>query len=72
MGATLTALDRINGGAGYNVVDLEGDYSSKLVLGADTLVNINALFLRGAFSYNLVANDAMVAAGVTLTVYGQE
>ncbi len=76
VGAALDAGDRIDGGAGTNdQVGLQGDYATQLVLGADTIRNVEMLvFLPGSdtrfgasggqtYSYNIKSNDAMVAAG---------
>jgi len=68
MGATFTAADSIDGGAGTDAVALNGDYSAGLVFGATTMTNVETLTLLGAFDYSLTTDDATVAAGMTLTV----
>jgi RTX calcium-binding nonapeptide repeat (4 copies) len=69
MGASFTASDHVDGGAGgADALDLDGDYSGGLVFGAATMVNIQVLQLTGGHSYNLTTNDATVASGATLTV----
>jgi hypothetical protein len=81
MGAAMSAGDQLNGGAGTNdQVGLQGDYSGGLTLGANSLVNIEALvFLPGSdtrfgdtagnlYSYNITTDDGNVASGPTLTV----
>jgi hypothetical protein len=81
MGATLSAGDYLDGGAGTNdQLILQGDYSAPTTLGADVLRNIEVLsILSGTdtlfggtgtdlFSYNLKTADANVAAGARLTV----
>jgi Ca2+-binding RTX toxin-like protein len=68
MGAALTAADRIDGGDGTDVVRLKGDYSAGVVFEAATIVDIEKLQLYAGFSYDLVTNDANVAAGARLTV----
>ncbi len=68
MGGALTAYDHIDGGDGKDTVVLNGDYSSGLVFGAATMVNVETLKLIGGHSYELTMSDGNVAAGQTLTV----
>jgi Ca2+-binding RTX toxin-like protein len=68
MGAALTAADTIDGGSGSDTVQLNGDYSAGLTLGATTLVNVEVIQLASGHSYNLTTNDANVASGQTLTL----
>ncbi|MGH6871008.1 MAG: bluetail domain-containing putative surface protein, partial [Rhizomicrobium sp.] len=68
MGATLTASDHLDGGGATNTLELNGNYSSGLVLGPDTLLNFDKLTLDSGFSYSITTNDGMVAAGHTLQV----
>ncbi len=70
LGASLTAADSIDGGAGDDTVSLAGDYSVGLTLGAATLANVETLQLAAGHSYNLTTNDGNVAAGQVLTVDG--
>jgi hypothetical protein len=82
-GGALTAADKNYGGEGSDSVGLQGDYSSGLVLGADTLVSIEALSFQSgsvtrwgdtagnSYSYNITSIDANVAAGQQLIVNGQ-
>jgi len=80
LGAALSALDSLDGGAGTNdQLGLQGNYAG-LTLGAGNLVNIEALVLlpgsdtrfgdtaNNVYDYNLTTVDANVAAGQTLTV----
>jgi Ca2+-binding RTX toxin-like protein len=69
-GAALTAADRIDGGAGNDVLYLSGDYSAGLAFGAATLVNIEGIFLQAGSSYSLTMHDATLAAGRTLEING--
>jgi Ca2+-binding RTX toxin-like protein len=71
MGAALNAADKLDGGTGNDVVQLDGDYSAGLTLKATTIVNVEQITLFAGFSYKLVTNDANVAAGATLTVKAQ-
>jgi Ca2+-binding RTX toxin-like protein len=66
----LTAADRINGGGGYNVLDLQNDYSSGLKFEASTIANIQAIELTAGNSYNLTLANDNVAAGKSLDVDG--
>jgi Ca2+-binding RTX toxin-like protein len=68
--AALTAADRIDGGAGNDVLYLSGDYSAGLAFGAATLVNIEGIFLQAGSSYSLTMHDATLAAGRTLEING--
>lgn len=72
-GATLTAADTIDGGAGANdQVAIQGNYTgaSALVLGATTLTNVEVLAALPGFSYSITTNDGNVAAGQVLTIFG--
>ncbi len=70
MGANMTAVDRIDGGAGFDEVDLSGDYSAGLVFKTGTMINVEDLFLAQGFSYKLTMSDDNVAAGKTLIITG--
>ena len=72
LGATLTAADRINGGAGSNdVVMLAGDYHSGVTLSATTLLNVERIVLADSgFDYQFTTDQATVGAGQRLTVDG--
>jgi Ca2+-binding RTX toxin-like protein len=74
-GSTLTADDRVDGGAGNDYLHLQGDYSAGLTLGADTLVNVEGLVLDvfpggdlRVADYRIVTADANIAAGQGLYV----
>ena len=70
LGGTLTAADRIDGGAGSDQLGLQGDYTgaNRLVLGANTLVGIETIVALAGYSYDIVTDNANVAAGQTMTV----
>ena len=70
MGANLTTADKITGGAGFDTVSLNGDYSSGLTLGATTITGVEDIALTAGHSYNITSNNATVAAGASLTVDG--
>lgn len=72
-GAAFNAKDRINGGYGHDVLELDGNYVPHFVkFGADTLLNVEMIRLAAGHSYTLVTNDATVAAGKTLIVDGKQ
>lgn len=72
MGAAMTGADQIDGGNGYDIVQLNGNYAGihAVIFGANTMSNVEAISLVAGHSYNLVMNDANVAAGQTLLING--
>ena len=68
MGAALNAGDRLDGGAGNDVVFLHGDYSAGVVFDDQTIQNIETIRLGPGFNYDLTTADGNVAAGETLTI----
>src|ERR1041385_6991269 len=56
-GGTLTAKDSIDGGAGADTLELDGDYSAGLTLKAATLANVEFLRLDAGHDYNITANE---------------
>lgn len=71
-GAAFNATDRINGGFGYDILKLNGNYSGthSVTFNTTTLTNVEAIQLAGHHSYTLVTNDSTIAAGKSLTVNG--
>ena len=71
-GGQLTAADKINGGTGTDTVNLNSDYTgaNAVTFSATTMVNVENLTLAAGHSYTLTTNDATVASGQTLLVYG--
>ena len=67
-GAALTAADRLNGGANYDTLFLDGNYSAGVTLAAETLLNIEEIVFANQKSYRFTSNDGNVAAGEGLTV----
>ena len=74
-GAAFTADDHIDGGTKGNhhhlvqgTVELNGDYSTGVVFGAQTMVNIATLRLDGGHSYNLTINQTTVSSTSGFTV----
>lgn len=84
-GGRFGAGDRIEGGAGYDVVYLRGDYSVDLNgsgFSASTLRTVESIGLLsasdttygrggdGEFDYSITWNDALLVAGQTMTING--
>ena len=70
-GAAFTATDHVDGGASNNdQIGLQGDYSgaNALVLGANTIVNVEAIVVLPGFSYTITTVDGNVAAGGVLKI----
>jgi hypothetical protein len=77
MGFGLTATDRLDGGTGMNVVNIDGIYmgDNTLVFSATTMVNIQQLVLGNSDPsncYDITTNDANVAAGQTMQIAGAD
>ena len=68
MGGAFNAADRINGGADFDLLSLDGDYSAGITFNATTLRNMEAIALNPGHDYKLTTVDATVAAGETLFV----
>lgn len=67
----LTPDDRIDGGdPNVSSVNLEGDYSTKLAMHANTIRNFAVLTTESGFHYNIKMHDHNLAAGEALTVFG--
>ena len=70
-GAEFTPADSVDGGAGFDLLSLRGDYATTpLVLGATSLVNVEMIVALDGFDYDITSNDGNVAAGETLEVDG--
>jgi serralysin len=81
-GAAFTALDRVDGGSGADVVALQGNYASGLTLSAVSFAGVETLSLlthsdtrfggdsASLFSYSVTTVDGNVGAGERLTVNG--
>src|SRR5262249_1879697 len=60
----LTAADKLDGGDGFDILELNGDYKAGLVFGATTAVNFEAIVVDAGFNYNLTLSDATNADGL--------
>ncbi|MES2298714.1 MAG: cadherin domain-containing protein [Pseudomonadota bacterium] len=69
-GAALKASDALDGGAGFDVLKLAGNYAAGLVFGAATVSNIEQIVLARGNSYTLTTAAATVAAGAAMTIDG--
>ena len=68
----LTAADSIDGGTGYDWLYLIGDYSAGLTFAAATIKNIESLYFGAGNSYKITLNDANIAVGQQLQIYGKD
>jgi Ca2+-binding RTX toxin-like protein len=68
-GAAFNAADRMDGGAGNDTLDLNGDYAKGVIFEPATLSNVENIVLHAGHGYNLTLSDATVSKG-TLTVDG--
>ncbi len=64
MFGALTAADKLDGGDGLDILELNGDYKAGLVFGATTAVNFEAIIVDAGFNYNLTLNDATNGDGL--------
>jgi Ca2+-binding RTX toxin-like protein len=69
VGAALTTGDLIDGGVGLgDVLELDGDYGTGLVLGDNTIQNFETLQLDAGHSYAITGNDNLVHTGQNLKI----
>jgi len=66
LGAEFTALDRIDGGDGDDVLLVDGNYAAGVVLGATTLVNVEMIELAAGNSYKFTLSDAANTGGLSI------
>ena len=74
MAASFTAADQLDGGAGSDMVVLNGDYTGEnaVTFNDTTLVNVEFIRLVGGHSYDLTSTDATIAAGRSLIVHAED
>jgi Ca2+-binding RTX toxin-like protein len=70
LGAAFDALDAFDGGADYDWLRLDGDYSAGVVFTATTLLSFAEVYLFPGHSYSLTLHDETVAAGASLILDG--
>jgi Ca2+-binding RTX toxin-like protein len=68
MGGGFDAGDSLDGGAGFDVVILDGGYNT--TLGASTLLGIEKVVFKGAHGYTFTLDNGNVAAGENLVLDG--
>jgi Ca2+-binding RTX toxin-like protein len=68
---TFNGLDTVQGGDGNDRIVLDGDYSAGVTLGATTISGVETIVLTQGHSYDLVMNDANVAAGEAMGIKAQ-
>jgi Ca2+-binding RTX toxin-like protein len=68
--ADLDPLDQVNGGAGNDILNVNGPYvgGNALVFAATTMTNVETLMCAGGFGYDFTLNDGNTAAGTQLIV----
>ncbi|MDI6027057.1 calcium-binding protein [Corticibacterium sp. UT-5YL-CI-8] len=69
-GSKFDATDRIDGGEGYDLLDLTGDYSAGLTMELDTLRNVEEIRFNSGHSYAIKTHDGMVKAGQVFKIDG--
>ncbi|HEY1630640.1 MAG TPA: hypothetical protein VGF56_04960 [Rhizomicrobium sp.] len=71
LGGTFNAADSIDGGGGNDRVDITGlDGTDTVTFTATTMTNVASLVLGAGHNYDLVTNDATVAADATMLING--
>jgi Ca2+-binding RTX toxin-like protein len=65
-GDAFSAASHIDGGTGYDTLDLYN--TGTVVLGAGTLLNVEQIIVEDGFNYKLTSADATVGAGHSLVV----
>ena len=65
-----TAADSLEGGTGFDAIKLSADLGGPFKFAANTIQNIEQINLYTGRSYNIISDDANVAAGRNLTVDG--
>jgi len=65
-GAAFTNYDRVIGGAGFDAVAIQGDYSAGITLKTNTFVSVEDLIFGPGYNYKLTTVDPTIAPGGTL------
>ena len=68
----LAGADKIDGGLGTDTIYLNGNYASGLTFTANTIQNIEEIYLSLGFSYKFTLNDGNIAAGQNLRIRGED
>lgn len=67
-GANFTRDDRADGGAGHDILRLDGDYSATVDFRAATMTGFEEFIMEGGHSYDLKLHDDNVAAGESILI----
>jgi Ca2+-binding RTX toxin-like protein len=67
-GTSFDRFDHLDGGAGVDFLNLDGDFSAMVRFRPTTMVNVENISLAFSHSYALKISDGTVAAGETLSV----
>ncbi len=70
LGAGLDAADKIDGGANFDSLKLDGDYGAGVVFTATTVTNVETFLLAAGHDYNLKLTDANNTTGITVNASG--
>jgi len=70
IGAALNKGDHIDGGDGFDTLQLDGDYSRGVTFAAATITNIEQIDLAAGHSYHFTLANGNVTSGATLTIDG--
>lgn len=63
-----TTADFAEGGAGYDTVELSGNFAAGLTLGSAQMQNIESIYFDSDFDYRVTALNSLTAAGATLII----
>ena len=69
-GASFAPGDAVDGGAGVDQLQLDGDYSAALFIAPMQLSNVEIITVAAGHNYNLAFFDGVIADGQTLTIKG--
>src|ERR1700729_1022635 len=67
-GATFGAGDSVDGGSGRDTLQLDGDYSTQLIVSSAMLKNVEQISLAAGNIYDLGISDGVIADGASLTI----
>lgn len=71
-GATFDGNDIIDGGAGPDILQLDGDYSALTILSTNNLTSVETVRVEGADGYNLAIDNSFISGSDTLTIDGSQ
>jgi hypothetical protein len=68
LGGAFNSLDKLNGGGGFDTLQLDGDYSAGVTFARQTIKSIESIALAAGNSYSLTFSAKTVGAGATLAI----